>query len=111
MKHLVVCFLVAAGTATIAAAPAKQAFTGTISDDICAKTSHAQMGMGSTDGECAIACVDEHGASYVLVDGKDIYVLSDQRTPEKFAGQKVRIVGTLDTKTKRIQVESITAAK
>jgi hypothetical protein len=41
MKHLVVYFLVAAGTATIAAAPAKQAFTGTISDDICAKASDA----------------------------------------------------------------------
>src|ERR1700733_6329902 len=103
MKYLVVCFLVAAGTAALAAAPAKQAFTGTISDDLCSKASHAAMGMGSTDGECTIACVDEHGASYVFVDGKDIYILSDQRAPEKFAGQKVRVLGTLDTKTKKIQ--------
>lgn len=55
-------------------------------------------------------CIDMHGASYVLVDGKDIYMLSDQRTPEKETGQKVRVVGTLDMKTKKIQVEAITAA-
>jgi hypothetical protein len=37
--------------------------------------------------------------------------LSDQRTPEKFAAKKVIVTGTLDAKTKTIQVESITAAK
>ena len=29
-----------------------------------------------------------HGALYVLYDGKEAYTLSDQTTPEKFAGQK-----------------------
>jgi hypothetical protein len=67
--------------------------------------------MGPTDAECTVACVGAHGAMYVLFDGKDVYTLSDQRTPEKFAGQKVRVVGTLDAKTKRIQVDSIRAAK
>ena len=57
------------------------------------------------------ACVSVHGASYVLYDGKNAYILSDQKTPEKFAGQKVRVTGTLDAKTMTIQVESITAAK
>jgi len=52
-----------------------------------------------------------HGASYVLYDGQQVYTLSDQRTPEKFAGQKVTGRGTLDAKTKTIQVDSITAAK
>ena len=37
--------------------------------------------------------------------------LSDQRTPEKFAAQKVTVIGTLDPKTKTIQVDSITEAK
>ena len=111
MKPLITCILAAAAAVTIAAASGKQTFTGTISDDICAKAGHAQMRMGPTDGECTIACVDVHGASYVLVDGDNIYVLSDQQTPEKFAGQKVRVVGTLDAKSKKIQVESITAAK
>jgi len=50
-------------------------------------------------------------ASYVLFDGKHSYTLSDQRTPEQFAGLKVRVVGTLDAKTNTIQVDSIRAAK
>jgi hypothetical protein len=97
--------------AALSAAPAKQTFTGIITDNMCAKTGHAQMRMGPTDAECTIACVGVHGATYVLYDGKNVYTLSDQRTPEKFAAQKVRVVGTLDAKTRTIQVESITAAK
>jgi hypothetical protein len=38
-------------------------------------------------------------------------VLSDQKTPDKFAAQKVTVVGTLDAKTKTIRVQSISAAK
>jgi hypothetical protein len=37
--------------------------------------------------------------------------LSDQKTPEKFAAKKVTVTGTLDAKTKTIQVDSIAAAK
>jgi hypothetical protein len=49
-----------------------------------------------------------HDADYVLFDGKEVYVLSDQRTPEQFAGKKVTVMGTLDAKTRKIQVDSIT---
>ena len=101
--------LLAAGALCAAAGP--QTFTGTITDDMCAKAGHSQMRMGPTDAECTLACVDVHGASYVLYDGKDVYMLSDQRMPEKFAGQKVKVTGTLDAKTKTIQVNSITGAK
>ena len=69
------------------------------------------MRMGSTDAECTLACVSAHGADLVLYDGKEVYTLSDQQTPEKFAGKKVAVTGTLDTKTKTIRVDSITAAK
>ena len=69
------------------------------------------MRMGPSDAECTKACVSAHGAAYVLFDGKNVYALTDQHTPEKFAGQKVRIVGTLDAKTKTIHVDSMTAAK
>jgi hypothetical protein len=69
------------------------------------------MRMGPTDAECTRACVDVHGASYVLYDGKDVYMLNDQRMPEKFAGQKVKVTGTLDAKTKTIRVDTITGAK
>ena len=97
--------------AVLAAAPATQTFTGTITDNMCARGGHSQMRMGPTDAECTVACVGAHGATYVLFDGKDVYTLSDQRTPEKFAAQKVRVVGTLDAKTKTIQMESMRASK
>jgi hypothetical protein len=108
---LAVAALSATISASLSADGAKQTFTGTITDSMCAKADHSQMQMGPTDAECTIACIDVHGASYVLYDGKNAYTLSDQRTPEKFAGKKVKVLGTLDTKSKTIQVESITPAK
>jgi hypothetical protein len=44
---------------------------------------------------------------YALHDGKKMYVLSDQQTPEKFAAQKVKVTGTLYTKTNIIKVDKI----
>jgi hypothetical protein len=108
MKTLVVLVLL---TAAPVMAPAAATFAGTITDEMCASGDHSRMRMGATDGECAVACVDAHGARYVLFDGTHMYILSDQRTPEKFAGQKVTVSGTLDAKTNTIDVESITAAK
>lgn len=95
--------------ALLAAAPGKK-FSGVITDSMCARGDHSGMRMGSNDGECTIACVLAHGAQYVLFDGKQVYILSDQQTPEKFAGQKVTVTGTLDAKTKTIHVDSIAAA-
>ena len=97
--------------AALAAAPGKQTFHGVITDSMCAKGDHSRMQMGPTDAECTIACIQAHGATYVLFDGKAAYDLSDQQTPEKFAGQKVTITGTLNPKTNTIQVDSIAAAK
>jgi hypothetical protein len=97
--------------ASLSAQGSKQTFAGTITDSMCAKADHSQMQMGPTDAACTIACIDVHGASYVLYDGKNAYTLSDQKTPEKFAGQKVKVIGTLDAKSKTIQVDSISAAK
>jgi hypothetical protein len=98
----------------IAAFPAAQAqrqFTGAITDSMCPEGDHTSMRMGSNDAECTLACVDAHGAEFVLYDGKDTFMLSDQKAPQKFAGQKVNVTGTLDAKTKTIQVASIAAAK
>ncbi len=108
MKPLILSLL---AIAALAAAPGKQTFTGTITDSMCANADHSPMRMGPTDAECTVACVGAHGAAYVLYDGKEVYTLSDQRTPEEFAAQKVTVIGTLDAKTKTIQVDSITAAK
>jgi hypothetical protein len=95
----------------LAAAQSKQTFSGTITDDVCARADHSQMRMGPTDAECAAACIEAHGAVYILYDRDSAYTLSDQKTAQKFAAQKVQVVGTLDSKTKTIHVESITAAK
>ena len=108
MRHLISSLL---AVATLSAAQGKQTFIGTITDNMCAEAGHARMRMGPTDADCTIACVIAHDAKYVLYDGKNVYTLSDQQTPEKFAAQQVRVTGTLDARTRTIEVDSITAAK
>jgi hypothetical protein len=93
--------------ASLSGAQDTQTFTGILTDDMCPLGDHGRMRMGATDAECAKACIDAHGASWVLYDGKSAYVLSDQKTPERFAAQKVRVTGRLDDKTKTIAVDSI----
>jgi len=95
----------------VCASPGKQTFTGVITDSMCANGDHSAMRMGPTDAECTTACVSAHGALYVLYTGKETWELSDQKTPEKFAGRKVRVTGTPDAKKHSIQVDSIEAAK
>jgi hypothetical protein len=97
--------------AALAGAQGKRTFTGVVTDSMCATADHSRMRMGPTDAECTVACVEAHGALYMLYDGQEVYTLSDQQAPEKLAGQKVTVTGTLDAKTKTIQVDSITAAK
>ena len=96
--------LLIGGALALAAAP--KTFTGVITDAMCGKD-HSMMGI-KPDAKCVTACVKQ-GSKYALVVGDDVYDLSDQKTPEKFAAQKVNVKGTLDGKT--IQVQSITAAK
>ena len=109
MARLLIVGLLA--VASLSAAQAKQTFVGTITDNMCPKANHSGMQMGPTDADCTRACVAAHGAAYVLFDGKNVYKLSDQKTPDTFAGQKVKVTGTVDAKTKMIHVESISAAK
>jgi hypothetical protein len=97
--------------AALAAAPGKRKFTGTITDSMCARADHSGMRMGPTDAECTTACVSVHDAAYGLYDGKQLYTLSDQRTPEKLAGKRVTVIGTLDARTRTILVDSITVAR
>jgi hypothetical protein len=106
MKALITGLMAAA-----LAAPAARDVTGTITDSMCANADHAPMRMGPTDAECTKACVEEHDARFMLHDSKQTYGLSDQKAAEKFAGQKVRVTGTVDAKTNTIRVVSIAAAK
>lgn len=104
MKKLLVLSL-AAASLTFGAT-----FTGVITDSECSNADHKAMNMGNS-AECTVACVNAHGAQYVLWDGKQAYTLSDQKTPEHFAAKKVTVTGTLNAKSKTIKVESIQAAK
>ena len=106
--RLTIVMLALAG---ISAGQGGRTFTGVITESECPTADHSHMRMGPTDAECVTACVSEHGASYVLFDGKNVYALSDQKTPEQFAARKVTITGTLDAKRTTIQVDSIRPAK
>ena len=98
-------------------------FSGEIMDSQCAKNaSHEMMlkkeGMGDKDPNdpmvkamCTKNCV-KLGGKYVLFDAasKTVYELDDQTKPEQFAGQKVKVTGTLDKATKTIHLTGITPA-
>ena len=83
----------------IAAGAASQTFTGVITDSMCGKD-HAMMKV-TPDSKCVLECV-KSGSKFALYDGKNVYVLSDQKTPEKFAGQRVKVTGTLFEKTRMV---------
>jgi len=85
---------------------ASKTFIGNISDSMCGVK---HMMPGKSDKDCTLECV-KAGAKYILADpatGK-VYQLSDQKKPEAFAGQKVKVTGALKDDT--ITVTSIEAA-
>jgi cytidylate kinase len=79
-------------------------FVGIVTDTRCGR--HHVISEAAPKGACAQSCV-RLGSKYALLADKDLYVLSDQRTAERFAGQNVRIAGALDMATKTLQIESI----
>jgi hypothetical protein len=97
-------------SAALMLAADQQTFTGTITDSMCENADHKAMKMGN-DPKCVAECIKGMGGKYALYDGKATYILSDQKTPAKFAAKKVTVTGTLDEKTKTITVASIVAAK
>ncbi len=93
-----------------------KAFTGEIIDSQCAAMgTHDPAGYKMTNTntpkDCTEACV-KMGGKYALYDAakKATYQLDDQEKPKEFAGQKVKVTGTYDSKTKTIHVEKIEAA-
>jgi len=103
MKKMTVCWLVAAGLSAGA-----ETFTGKITDTMCG-AQHTMM-KGQPDDDCVRMCVKGTSSGYALFDGKSVLKLSDQKTPARFAGQQVKVTGTLNEKTKTIKVDSIEAA-
>lgn len=102
-------FVLLAAASLLSAATQSRTFTGVVTDDMCGKT-HEKMRMGQ-DPNCVKACVKAHGSKFAIFDGKTAYKLSDQETPARFAGQKVKVTGVLFEKTGIIKVEKIEAAQ
>lgn len=91
---------------------------GLIEDSQCAFNVHAKghshemmlkSGVGgASEKDCTLHCVKDLGGDYVLVVKDTVYRLDNQDKPEKFAGEKVTLTGTLlDTKTNTLHVISI----
>ena len=90
-------------------------FRGEVSDSQCAMNvhslthSHQEMLkskslMGGTSAQCAMQCAKQMGGEFVLAAGKEVYRLDNQAEAEKFAGQRVKVSGSLDAKTKTIHM-------
>ena len=74
-----------------------QTYEGVITDTHCGAKHSAAIGATATD--CTIRCV-RAGEQFVLVDSETIYLLDgDLGALKRVAGQRVRIVGTLNGKT------------
>jgi hypothetical protein len=108
MKKLALLFVAVA--VAIVAAPGTQTFTGVITDTMCG-ANHEMMHV-TPYSKCVRECVkmDPAKYKYALYDGKNVYTLSDQKSPEAFAAQKVKITGSLDQDSKVIQVDKIERA-
>lgn len=108
MKKTILSFIFIAAAA--AAADKVQTYTGVITETMCG----ARHTMGiSPDAKCVRDCIkmDPKKWKYALLVGNEMYVLSDQQTPEKFAAQKVKVTGTLFEKTKILKTDKIEAAR
>jgi len=108
MKKLAVLAVAFGGL--LFAADQSRTFVGVITDTMCG----AKHTMGiSPDAKCVRECVkmDPNKWKYALYDGKNVYTLSDQQTPEKFAAERVKVTGVLYEKTQIIKVEKIEAAR
>ena len=103
-------FILAAASIVSIAVAAPKTYIGTITDGMCVMN-HKPMNI-TPDAKCARECVKNNKeVKYVLHDGKNIYKLSDQKTPEQFAAQKVKVTGTLFPKTGVMKVDKIEPAK
>lgn len=84
----------------------RQTYVGVITDTMCG-LDHVSMKNGP-ETKCVRDCVgDGRTYKYAVAIGSKIYTLSDQETPSKYAGEKVKITGVLYTKTNILKVERI----
>jgi hypothetical protein len=83
-----------------------QTLTGVLTDAHCGARHPSDSKL--TAGDCARICVKQ-GSSWALVDGDKVYLIKgDSPYLDKLAGQRVRVSGTLEGST--IKVESLEPA-
>jgi hypothetical protein len=95
-------------------------FFGEIADSQCALNvhsltrSHQEMlkskSMGGTSASCATYCIKYLGGDFVLAAKKDVYRLDDQEKAAKFAGERVKVIGILQSKKGTIHIVNIEVA-
>jgi hypothetical protein len=100
-----------------AQAGAVKIFRGEVSDSQCALNvhsltrSHEEMlkskSMGGTSRSCSQYCIEHLGGELVLSSGATVFRLDNQSAARQFVGQKAKVLGTLDPKTKTIHIVSI----
>jgi hypothetical protein len=93
----------------VPAAEAPKTFTGVITDTMCGSKPHSNMMKDKTEAECVQQCA-RGPYGYALADGTTVMKLSDRKAPAKYAGQKVKVTGVYDEKSKTLKVVSIESA-
>ena len=100
---------IAVGISEIAAQN-RETFSGEIVDSNCPNSASDAGAVKSSfnSRDCTLACV-HNGAKLVLYDAanKKIYKLDDQKKPAEFAGDRVRVIGTLNKATNTIHVTTV----
>jgi hypothetical protein len=109
--------ILAWANAAYAQAGAAKTLRGEISDSQCALNvhsltrSHEEMlkskSMGGTSRSCSQYCIEHLGGELVLSSGATVFRLDNQSAAREYAGQKAKVVGTLDPKTKTVHIVSI----
>lgn len=88
------------------AGPAPRVYAGVITDTMCG-VNHAAMKISPVP-RCVESCVRASTrVKFALYDGTKSYILSDQETPARFAGRRVRVTGVYYPKTNIIAVQRI----
>ncbi|MGE5246499.1 MAG: hypothetical protein ACM3SQ_19915 [Betaproteobacteria bacterium] len=110
MKRTTALWLSMLALAALGAAPAPRAYVGVVTDTMC-RLNHAQMNVDPQD-KCVLDCVRYgRNVKFALAVGTNVYTLSDQQTPSRFAAKKVKVTGTLYAKTNVLKVDRIEAVR
>lgn len=113
---MAVSLLITSGMLGFAADDAVRTFHGEVADSQCSMNvysltrSHEEMlkskSMGGNSASCTLYCIRYMGGEFVLSMKNDVYYL-DSPSVQNFAGEKVKVTGTFDAKTKTIHAMKI----